>query len=301
MTGEVKKTAIVGLDAADVSPPGATPQDPPIACANCQTPLKGGWCYVCGQRESDAHRSVRHLFAESFEGLTHVDSRLWRTLNRLARAPGSLTRDYLDGKRVPQIPPFRMFLAVVLILFFAGSLGDLGPRRSGIHLDASVQSSPAPPVKGTSKLVFDRNTPMAGWLNSHVQTALAHPEAVAHVMENWAHQFAILSLFVAAPLLALVYAFQRQFRFYDHLIFSMHSLSFQGLLLSAVFLAGLGFSGAGWLLVLSPIHLFAHMRGAYRISILGTLIRMALLFVGSCIAVGFLLAGLAVVGLATAH
>ena len=51
----------------------------------------------------------------------------------------------------------------------------------------------------------------------------------------------------------------------------------------------------------SPIHLFVHMRGAYRISILGTLIRMVLLFVGSCIAVGFLLAGLVMVGLATAH
>ena len=43
------------------------------------------------------------------------------------------------------------------------------------------------------------------------------------------------------------------------------------------------------------------MRGTYRISILGTLIRMSLLFLGSSIAFGLLIGGLVVVGLATAH
>jgi hypothetical protein len=41
------------------------------------------------------------------------------------------------------------------------------------------------------------------------------------------------------------------------------------------------------------------MRGTYRISIVGTLIRMFLLFIGSSIAFAFLMVGLLLVGLAT--
>ena len=52
---------------------------------------------------------------------------------------------------------------------------------------------------------------------------------------------------------------------------------------------------------LAPIHLFMHMRGTYRISVIGTLVRMTLLFLGSAIAFGLLVGGLVIVGLATAH
>lgn len=301
MIDAVEETAAVDMEVTDDSRLAPISQGQPILCANCQAPLQGAWCYICGQRASDTNRSVGHLFAEAFEGLTHVDSRLWRTLTRLVRAPGSLTRDYLIGKRVPQIPPFRMFLVVVLILFFAGSIGELGPLNAGSHLDSDVQGSSASSVKGTSKLVFDQSVPMARWLNSHVQRALAHPEAVARVMEHWAHQFAILSLLVAAPLMALVYVFQRKFRFYDHLIFSMHSLSFQGLLLSISMIGGGWLSWAEALLILAPVHLFAHMRGFYGGSSVGILVRMGLIFVGSVIGFIALFAALLLVGIAGVH
>jgi hypothetical protein len=81
----------------------------------------------------------------------------------------------------------------------------------------------------------------------------------------------------------------------------MHSLSFQGLLLSGVFLGGLAVSWAGWFLLVAPVHLFLHMREAYRISTIGTLIRMFLLFTLSATAFAFLMLGLMFVGLATLH
>ena len=81
----------------------------------------------------------------------------------------------------------------------------------------------------------------------------------------------------------------------------MHSLSFQGLLLSVVFMLGMAINWSSELLWLAPVHLFVHMRGTYRISIIGTLIRMFLLFIGSSIAFAFLIVGLLVVGLATVH
>ncbi len=51
------------------------------------------------------------------------------------------------------------------------------------------------------------------------------------------------------------------------------------------------------MLIPAPIHLFAHMRGVYRTSIVGTLARMFLLFLGSAVAAGILIVGLIAVGL----
>jgi hypothetical protein len=56
-------------------------------------------------------------------------------------------------------------------------------------------------------------------------------------------------------------------------------------------------ASADILLLPAPVHLFVHMRGVYRTSVVGTLIRMFLLFVGTCIAVSILAVGLIAVGL----
>jgi len=104
---------------------------------------------------------------------------------------------------------------------------------------------------------------------------------------------------IAAIMLSVLFVFKKGVYVFDHLIFSMHSLSFQGLLLSAVFGLGLVTTWGPWLLWLAPVHLFVHMRGTYRISWYGTLIRMFLLFIGSAWAFGFLILGLLLVGLAT--
>ena len=106
---------------------------------------------------------------------------------------------------------------------------------------------------------------------------------------------------IAAMMLAVLFVFKKGAYVFDHLIFSMHSLSFQGLLLSVMFALGTVVDWAAGLLWLSPVHLFVHMRGTYRISWYGTLIRMFLLFIGSSVAFAFLIVGLLLVGLATVH
>jgi len=99
-------------------------------------------------------------------------------------------------------------------------------------------------------------------------------------------------------LLSIAFIFQRRFYLFDHTIFSLHSLSAMGVLIITVMLLGtvIGDS-ASFLLLPAPWHLFVHMRGVYRTSVLGTLIRMFLLFVGSLVAAAFLFIGLIAVGL----
>ena len=98
--------------AKHVPPPG-TP------CATCGAPLEGPYCHVCGQ-DSDAHkRSIRHLALEALEGLFELDGRVWRTFPALFFRPGGLARDYIEGRIVRHVPPFRTFLVALLIFIFA--------------------------------------------------------------------------------------------------------------------------------------------------------------------------------------
>lgn len=64
-----------------------------FACRNCGALLTGRYCADCGQKHKVGMPTVGHLLAESVEGLTHADSRLWRTLRVLLHAaspaPGS--------------------------------------------------------------------------------------------------------------------------------------------------------------------------------------------------------------------
>lgn len=284
-------------------------------CPNCTTPLQGPWCHTCGQKGEKYDRSIRHLIAEAFEGLTHLDGRVWNTLPKLIYQPGKLTRSYLDGHRAAQIPPFRLYLVVLLLVFFTGGLAFSGKGEG--HNNINVTKPDAASVKAAiaaqdidpkdkvdlseavSQLEKVQGRP--GYWNDRAKHAVEKPEAFLHALEQWGHRFAILMLPIAAAMLSVLFLFKRGIYVFDHLIFSMHSLSFQGLLLTVIFLGSLVSGLFWWLLWLMPVHLFVHMKGAYRSHTLTTLVRMYLLFMGTSVAVGFLLLGLLIVGLATTH
>ena len=269
-------------------------------CANCGTPVQGAWCHACGQRAVAVHKSIVHLIGEAFEGLTHMDGRVLTTLRRLVIQPGRLTRDYLDGKRASQIPPFRLYLVVLLILFMAGAMMSwVNPNNS-----FRLIGSDAKPTEVHFETKLENGNPkskLALWFEHRIEVAAKDPEKLVTAMEHWSHQFAILFVLVAAPLLTLAFAFQRRFYVFDHLIFSMHSLAFQGVLASVALVAGGWIPAAGFLFCLAPVHLFVHMRGVYQTKVFGTLWRMAFLFVGSCFGFGILMAALVLVGLAQVH
>ena len=295
--------------AAKYSLPIGTP------CPNCHTTLAGAWCYACGQRGEEFHRSIWRLATEAFMGLTDLDGRLWQTLPRLVLRPGKLTRDYLDGHRAVQIPPFRLFLIVLVLVFFAGGL-EISSNKQNFQL--ATLSSPEVQKQLTPKDRADLNQGLktmrdklaqpgskaesasTAWVRERLVHAMDNKEAFKASITEWAQRFAILMLPIAALMLSVLFVFKRGIYVFDHLIFSMHSLSFQGLLLTAIFLLSLWLSWGFALLWIAPVHLFFHMRSAYRISVIGTLIRMTLLFLGSSVAFGVLVAGLVVVGIATA-
>ncbi|THD64026.1 DUF3667 domain-containing protein [Phenylobacterium sp.] len=103
---------LVGARSRHMPPHGAH-------CKNCDSTLVGPFCHVCGQ-DADLHkRSILHLIYEAFEGMFELDGRLWRTAPALFLRPGGLARDYMEGRIVRHIPPFRCFLVALVIFIFA--------------------------------------------------------------------------------------------------------------------------------------------------------------------------------------
>lgn len=88
-------------------------------CANCGTTLEGPYCHACGQNADTHKRSILHLIWEAIEGMFHLDGRLAQTLPALFFRPGTLAKDYMEGRIVRHAPPFRTFLVALLLFIFA--------------------------------------------------------------------------------------------------------------------------------------------------------------------------------------
>ncbi|MCC7268481.1 MAG: DUF3667 domain-containing protein [Caulobacteraceae bacterium] len=279
-----KEIEIVGLAAlgdwlkgdAEAPPEGAR-------CANCQAVLQGPYCHNCGQVADDYHRSIWELAKEALSSWTNLDSKLMRTVPRLFLNPAQLTNDYLAGKRAGQVPPLRMFLVVVLVFFVVGGLGG-GDTNFVVGGQPPPEANLARAEFDLQKVLVDEGIPFSGWIGPRLGYAAEHPEEFAAELREWPHRIAIMLMPIGALILGLLYAFSRRFFLFDHLIFTMHSLSFMGLLVSLMTLLGLVpvLSLLNLILVFAiPAHLFLHMRGVYGSGAVGTLARMAVLGVGT--------------------
>src|SRR5262245_11850574 len=104
------------LDGPTVPQPSATP------CLNCGVPLAGPFCSACGQRNIPPYPSVRELVIDAFWELSGWDGRFVATVRELFRHPGSLTREFLEGRRARYLSPLRLYLMASLVYFLAGAV-----------------------------------------------------------------------------------------------------------------------------------------------------------------------------------
>jgi|CXWL01.1.fsa_nt_gi hypothetical protein len=113
------------------------------ACLNCGAALAGAYCSACGQA-AHPHRSLFHMIEEVLHGLFHFETKAWRTFPKLMFRPGTLTREYIYGKRARYISPLALFLFMIFLMFFVFSFVDanvlkidLGQSREEITANLS--------------------------------------------------------------------------------------------------------------------------------------------------------------------
>ncbi|MDH4166681.1 MAG: DUF4286 family protein [Gammaproteobacteria bacterium] len=134
-------------------------------CLNCGEVLRGQHCSHCGQRAKVRVLSLGTLLRDLFGDITNFDSRLWRTLKPLAFKPGTLTVEYLRGRRAYYSPPFRMYLILSVAFFLLTSLGSNPGDDLTFNIDneggASLQLTPPGDGKTTATSSSGAKAPAA--------------------------------------------------------------------------------------------------------------------------------------------
>jgi hypothetical protein len=124
-----------------------------------------------------------------------------------------------------------------------------------------------------------------GWLAAKVAHARENPQLLAYKVKSSAYKYSWALIPLSLPFIWLLFPFRRDVGLYDHAVFATYSLSFMSLgVVALASLAALGVSGG--LLVLAaligaPFHLYRQLKGSYRLSRAGALLRTVCMLVFS--------------------
>lgn len=236
-----------------------------LTCKNCSTELAGeNYCPVCGQKGDTHVLTFRELLEELADGLFNMDSRLWRSLLPLAIFPGRLTLEYLRGRRMHYLPPFRLYL-ILSVLFFlipsnnddlAGSLAedsgapdivtlsDLGPESNigteGAEFARQIREEVARELAAEqvanpeAYLETDGETCSIGSLPTSLLTIMLRdtclkfqddPERLWQDVVDMVPLMMILGIPLVALIMFAVYVFSGRY-YVEHVIFLFHTHAF---------------------------------------------------------------------------
>lgn len=94
------------------------------SCLNCFHPLdiSDRFCPSCGQKNSSKPLTLKSLITEYFSGLFAYDSRFSKTIGALVCSPGKISQEYVEGRRVKYVNPFRFFISIAILFFLMVSL-----------------------------------------------------------------------------------------------------------------------------------------------------------------------------------
>jgi hypothetical protein len=110
-------------------------------CLNCGTLVHGRYCHVCGQENIVVKQSFWGLTKHFVFDIFHFDGKFFDTLRHLFFKPGTISKEYVSGKRMRYLDPIRMYLftsAVFFLVFFS-----VGESTDVVDVDQSQTLSKA--------------------------------------------------------------------------------------------------------------------------------------------------------------
>ena len=93
------------------------PAEPLTNCENCESPLSGEYCSVCGQHAIDYRRSLWRVGIDALDSFFNWDTKFLQTITVLLTRPGKLTNDFNAGRRVRYVHPLRLYLLASIAFF----------------------------------------------------------------------------------------------------------------------------------------------------------------------------------------
>ena len=116
-------------------------------CGNCATIYSGNYCPECGQESFTGAPTAVDFIYEFLTRNIFERGKMPRTIWRLLRYPGSLTVDFLEGRRQRFIRPVRLYFGLSVLYFLALTLsaslsGKIGGQKIGFtNNDISISSN----------------------------------------------------------------------------------------------------------------------------------------------------------------
>lgn len=259
---------------------------PSSHCRSCNAIVTDNFCAKCAE-PTHAHVPSAGEFIHEFVGhYVALEGKLWQTLKLLVLRPGQLTKEFLAGRRMPYIPPLRLYLTLSLVLFALikifsidlpevviedgvfgakyvhGAAGDYAPgTRPAAILKVQIydEKNTVPDGSLTVNEKIQRVIAAVGKVNSHWQenlnTFIKQPDkdkadALNHGFLAYVPYMFIGALPLFALYLKLIYA-RSGFRYGEHLVFALHSNSLAFLMASLMIVVPGSFGWAVMALYLS--------------------------------------------------
>ena len=246
-------------------------------CPECGEALAGDFCHRCGEKRPESRDlSVRYFFSEAAQELTSVEhSKLFHTLWALLLRPGFLTNEWKAGRRRRYLKPLNLCLGILALNFFAYSVYK---PVSMFDVEKFIRQE----KRQDSMQVFERFA---------AKKKLELPVLFDRLSEKWQRYVSVSTLiFIGgfALVLQAVFLFRRRY-FVEHLVFSMHFVSFSTLVVLLMwpvyFFIGIKNSGTSiviavckWLL--DMVYMYFAVRSVYGLGTVKTIPASVVLVVG---------------------
>lgn len=220
--------------------------------------------------------------------------------------PGDLAKGFARGGAVASASMDKSEAATIAAItrLERARAAATGPaaRRTIDRQLAAQRADLATTVRLRAKLAGERGEAVLGvpFVDHGIAKLRANPQLVLYKAQSSAYKFSWALIVLSTPLVALLFAWRRRFTLYDHAVFATYSITFMSLL--AIVLELLVAIHAPrrlfvWTLWLAPIaHMFAQLRGAYRLSVFAAAWRTVALAIFAVTALLLFVLGVIAVG-----
>ena len=112
-------------------------------CRNCGhiLDISDKFCPNCGQANSTKKLVLKDFLDEFLSSVLNYDSKLLQTLYTMLVKPGTITRDYINGKRVSYTNPFRFLLSLAFLYFLMVTYDNTISNLDNLELDKKFEQT----------------------------------------------------------------------------------------------------------------------------------------------------------------
>nr|WP_247712540.1 DUF3667 domain-containing protein [Qipengyuania xiapuensis] len=153
----------------------------------------------------------------------------------------------------------------------------------GLPVQTDEEGNTTIPLSVDGDTKMNVGTSGVEWIDAALQKWRTNPTLMLYKLQTNFYKFSWLLIPLSIPFVWLLFFWKRRFRAYDHAIFVTYSLSFMSLLILTITLMGLAGAHEAILffssVLIPPIHIYKHLRGAYGLSRFSAFWRLLILTV----------------------